>query len=83
MRGESKKWVWLWAVETTPERSLSSFCRSRAAERATRPPASVDRCIVSISSRKSSLGSVKSSRTWSSVRRSVGRPYPSVSFAAT
>src|SRR5713101_6324382 len=33
MRGLSRKWVWLCAVERTPERSRSAFCAMRAAAR--------------------------------------------------
>jgi hypothetical protein len=77
MRGLSRKWVWLCAVERTPERSRSAFCRMRAADRAIRPPAASLPCISSKRSVNGSGGMVRSARTWVSVRSSAG------AFAAT
>ncbi len=76
MAGLSRKWVWLCAVETTPERSRSAFCKWRLAALATKLEAALLASIFLSIFANSSGPSVRSCRTWIRLRSS------SISLAA-
>ena len=59
MRGESRKWVWRWAEDSTPAASRSDLPSWRLAARATRPPAPALSCIAASSAAKRAGASVR------------------------
>ena len=67
MRGESRKWVWRCAEDSTPAASRSDLPSWRLAARVTRPPAPALSCISASSAAKPAGASVSLSRTVASV----------------